>query len=141
MKTRIFAQLDPHKNKLPADTSRIIHKKAPRSVPLVNPDLMVQNNPAVKKQLAKFDPVSPKSIRADAKERLTRMAEGANRMIRNSIHFKSIKFDVDEKSGRTVAVVRDRKSGAVLKQIPSDQMLSMAKRLRDASGLFKDITI
>jgi flagellar protein FlaG len=107
----------------------------------VNPDRFVQNNPAVSAQIAKFDPVNPVSIRADARARIQRMVDEANRTIQNSIQFKTIRFDVDQDSGRYVAVVRDRRSGQVLRQIPSDQILNMAARLKTASGLFKDITI
>lgn len=141
MKTRIFSQMDPRENRLPADTSRIVEGKPHRSLPLVNPDRFVSNNPRVKAMISKSDPVDPKSIRADAKARLQRMVDTANRQIRNSIHFKSIRFAVDQDSGRSVAVVKDRKTGKVLKQIPNDQLLSMAARLKDASGLFKDISI
>jgi flagellar protein FlaG len=141
MRIRIFKQLDPRENRLPADTSHIVQQKPHRTLPLVNPDRFVQNNPAVSAQIAKFDPVNPKAIRADARARIQRMVDEANRMIQNSIQFKTIRFDVDQDSGRYVAVVRDRRSGQVLRQIPSDQILNMAARLKTASGLFKDITI
>ena len=141
MRIRIFKQLDPRENRLPADTSRVVETKPHRSLPLVNPDRFVSNNPRVKAMISKNDPIEPKAIRANAKERLHRMVEEANRHIRNSIHFKSIRFAVDEDSGRYVAVVKDRKTGQVLKQIPNDQILSMAARLKEAGGLFKDISI
>ena len=141
MKMRIFKLLDPRENRLPADTSRVVESKPHRNLPLVNPDRFVSNNPRVKAMIAKYDPVDPKTIRADAKARIQRMVDDANRKIKGSIHFKSIRFAVDEASGRYVAVVKDRKTGKVLRQIPNDQLLSMAARLKDAAGLFKDISI
>lgn len=141
MKMRIFQQLDPRENRLPADTSRFIRQQKPRHLPLVNPDRFIQNNPAIQRMIAKSDPVNPETIRMETRERIQRMADEANRMISESIQFKRIEFGVDEDSGRFVAVVRDRQTGQTLKQIPSEQMLNMAARLQQASGLFTDIEI
>lgn len=135
MKMRIFQQLDPRENRLPADTSRIIRKPTHRTIPLVNPDRFVQNHPGIQRMVAESDPVNPDTIRMETRQRIQRMADEANRMIRDSIHFKRIEFGVDQESGRFVAVVRDRETGQTLKQIPSEQMLNMAARLKSASGL------
>ena len=141
MKTRIFRQLDPRENRLPTDTSRIITVKPHRTIPLVNPDLFVNNHPGIKREIAKLDPVNPKTIRSDARERIHRMVEAANKMIRDSIHLKSIIFAVDDDSGRAVAVIKDKKTGQTIRQIPTEQTLNMAARLKESSGLLKDIQI
>jgi len=139
MKVRMFPNMDPKQNKLPKDTSKIIQKKPVRHLPLVNPDRFVSNSPRIKKNLEKFHPISPKAERAKARERIHSMVETANMHIKESIHFKSIRFSVDKKAGRTVAVVKDSKTGKVLKQIPDEQILTMAARLRKNSGMFKNI--
>ncbi len=141
MKIRIFNQLDPRENRLPADTSRFIPDKRPRRVPFVRPEMFVQNNPAIQRLLAPLDPVNPMQIRADLKARLQRQVTEVNRQIQASRQFRGIRFEVDQASGRAVALVRDTRSGQVLKQIPAEQMLEMAARLKEASGLLQDVTV
>lgn len=141
MRTRIFRQLDPRQERLPADTSRIIQKKPHRWVPLVDPSVMVQNNPAVHRLVTRNNPVEPTQIRRDLRARLGRAVDTVNRHIAQSRQFKGIRIHVDEQAGQFVAVVRNLRTGQVLRQIPSAEMLEMAGRLKDVSGLFKDITI
>lgn len=43
---------------------------------------------------------------------------------------RSLKFEVDEDSGETVVTVKDKYSGEVIRQIPSEEMLSLSKRLK-----------
>lgn len=141
MRTRIFRLLDPRQEHLPTDTSRIIQKKPHRWVPLVDPSLMVQNNPAVHRMVTRNNAVEPAQIRKDLRARLGRAVEAVNRQIAQSRQFRGIRIHVDEQAGRFVAVVRNQRTGQVLRQIPSEEMLEMSARLKDVSGLFKDITI
>jgi uncharacterized FlaG/YvyC family protein len=138
---KIFRNLNWRDNKLPVDASRIVKTKPPRRVPFVDPAFFVQNNPRVKANLAQFDPVQPARVRADLKARLQRSVEEVNRMIANRREYKGISFELDEGSGRPFAVVRDKRTGQVIKQIPSRFMLEMAARLKENSGLLKDITL
>lgn len=43
---------------------------------------------------------------------------------------RSLKFEVDEDSGETVVTVKDKYSGEIIRQIPSEEMLSLSKRLK-----------
>jgi len=47
---------------------------------------------------------------------------------------RSLKFEVDEDSGETVVTVKDKQSGEVIRQIPSEEMLSLSKRLKALNG-------
>lgn len=55
-----------------------------------------------------------------------------------------LKFQVDQATGRTVFKVVSQNSGEILLQVPSEEMLSMARKLReltkqmDASGVLLD---
>ena len=49
---KIFPNLDPKENRLPADTSRIIRKPKFKTPAIVDPDFFVSNNPRVKANLA-----------------------------------------------------------------------------------------
>jgi flagellar protein FlaG len=44
---------------------------------------------------------------------------------------RQLQFDVDEDSGRTVVRVLDKDSGQVIRQIPSDEVLALARHMRE----------
>lgn len=44
---------------------------------------------------------------------------------------RDLAFSVDDDSGRTVVTVSDRQSGDVIRQIPSEEVLSIAARVRE----------
>lgn len=136
---RLFKLLDPVMNRLPTDASRIVRPM--RKVPFVSPEAFVSNNKAIQENLAQFDSIDPQKIRAGLRERLEQRVEGLNRQLAANVKFKGITFEVDEDSGRTFAVVKNRETGEVLRTIPSEEMLSRSARLREASGLLKDIQI
>ncbi|MEE8435651.1 MAG: flagellar protein FlaG [bacterium] len=138
---KIFPNLDPKENRLPADTSRIVRKVKMKTPSMVNADFFVSNNPRVQANLKQFDPIDPAKILIDAKARLASQVTEVNRQIQNSILFKGITFEVHEESGRSFAVVKNLRTGEVLKQIPGDKFLDRASRLKEAAGLFQDITI
>ena len=69
---KIFPNLDPKENKLPADTSGIIRKVKMKTPSIVNPDFFISNNPAIKANLKQFHPIDP----AKVSSKLTRMYKG-----------------------------------------------------------------
>ena len=60
---------------------------------------------------------------------LEKAIEAANRLVQQ--HTKELRFDVDDDSGRTIVRVVDLETKAVLMQIPSEEMLALAKALED----------
>jgi flagellar protein FlaG len=44
---------------------------------------------------------------------------------------RQLQFDVDEDSGRTVVRVLDKDSGEMIRQIPSDEILAMARHMKE----------
>ena len=47
----------------------------------------------------------------------------------------NIEFQIDEQSGRTVMRLVDKETGSVLRQLPSEEMLALARALAKLSGL------
>jgi|APDOM4702015023_1054809.scaffolds.fasta_scaffold104206_1 flagellar protein FlaG len=47
----------------------------------------------------------------------------------------NIEFQIDEQSGRTVMRLVDKETGSVLRQLPSEEMLALARALDKLSGL------
>ena len=138
---KIFPNLDPKENRLPKDNSGTIRKLKMKMPNIVNKDFFVSSNPAIQANLKRFDPVDPAKILAEVRTRLASQVTEVNRQIQNSILFKGITFEVHEESGRAFAVVKNQRTGEVLKQIPGDKFLDRASRLKEAAGLFQDITI
>ncbi len=51
---------------------------------------------------------------------------------------RSLRFSVDDDSGRVVVKVMDKNTDEVIRQIPSEQMLAMMKHINDVDGLIFD---
>ena len=47
----------------------------------------------------------------------------------------SLNFSIDQSSGKTMVKVTDSETGQVLRQIPSDEMLSLSQVLNNVQGL------
>lgn len=47
----------------------------------------------------------------------------------------SLSFSIDQSSGKTIVRITDQETGAVLRQIPSEEMLSLAKAVNQMQGL------
>lgn len=48
---------------------------------------------------------------------------------------RGLQFSIDEDTGRTIVKVIARHSGEVIRQLPSEEALELAKRLQDAGGI------
>jgi flagellar protein FlaG len=46
-----------------------------------------------------------------------------------------LEFSVDEATGQNIIRVLDKKSGEVVRQIPSDEVLAFIKRIKDTKGI------
>jgi flagellar protein FlaG len=64
-----------------------------------------------------------------AVERINRELQGANRGLR---------FSIDDQSGRIVVKVVDTKTDEVVRQIPSEEVLALARRARSGDGMIID---
>jgi len=54
---------------------------------------------------------------------------------------RSLQFKVDEDSGRDVIKVLDKSTGDVIKQYPSEEVLSLVSKLSETAGLLIDQTV
>ena len=136
---KISANAPRPKDMAKADTSGIVQNPKFRKLPLVDPAFYIANNPRMKANLAQFHPINPSQIRAMTKVSMQRQVDSINSYIKSSSLFKGITFQVDPDSDRTFATVLNKKTGEFIKQYPSNESLDRAARLRDVSGLLKDI--
>ncbi|MFL6551393.1 MAG: flagellar protein FlaG [Povalibacter sp.] len=54
---------------------------------------------------------------------------------------REVEFRVDEETGTTVVTVRETASGEVIRQIPNEEVLQMARRFQAGSGAVLDLTV
>jgi flagellar protein FlaG len=54
---------------------------------------------------------------------------------------RSLEFRVDAQTHRTIVTVRDKASGEVIRQIPGDEVLQLARRLAQGSGALLDLQV
>ncbi|MCK8094919.1 flagellar protein FlaG [Pseudoalteromonas sp. A3] len=54
---------------------------------------------------------------------------------------RSLQFRVDEDSGRDVIKILDKTSGDVIKQYPSEEVLSLVSKLSESAGILIDQTV
>lgn len=73
----------------------------------------------------------------EEKEPLEDVVSDLNQLVRD-LH-RELQFSVDKDSGETVIKVIDSKTDEVLRQIPSEDLMNLRKRLEEASGvIFQD---
>ncbi len=71
---------------------------------------------------------------AQEKEPLEDVVSDLNKLVRE-LH-RELRFSVDKDSGDTVIKVIDRETDEVVRQIPSEELIHLRKRLQDAAGVF-----
>jgi flagellar protein FlaG len=65
------------------------------------------------------------------------VAQGLNQLV-HELH-RELRFSVDHDSGETVIKVVDQETDEVVRQIPSEEVVALRKRLEEAAGvIFKD---
>lgn len=72
------------------------------------------------------------TLPADPEQRdreLQRATEDVNRYLAES--HRALNFSIDRESGETVVKVMDTEKNEVIRQIPSEEVLALARRLRD----------
>lgn len=71
---------------------------------------------------------------ATEQEPLEDVVTDLNNLVRE-LH-RELQFSVDEDSGSTVIKVVDRETDEVVRQIPSEELMHLRKRLKEAAGVF-----
>jgi flagellar protein FlaG len=103
--------------------------KPSRPVPAVD-------NPAARKAAPSL-PVPP-PIARPVEETLRAVAAQIESYLRSS--GRSLNFSVDSSTGRTVIAVRDANTGALIRQIPSEEALRLATSIDVGSAALVDLT-
>lgn len=98
--------------------------------------------PAAKQEIAAEQvPVQPSHIQATARETQqqpnSRQLHNAVDQVNKTIQTLSndVQFTVDKETGKDIVKVVDRETREVIRQIPSEEMVAIAKRLDELQGL------
>ncbi len=111
----------------PAPSSSVASAPALKQVPGENGDVAVKNGQEKKPSANPLD--------ESALKRATDAANQAVQQIRNT----DLSFSVDKGTGTIVVKIEDSKTHQLIKQIPAQEMLELAKRLKEVTGiLIKD---
>jgi flagellar protein FlaG len=77
---------------------------------------------------------SPPTVRAPSDpDAVSKAVQKINDFVR--VVRRDLEFSVDENTGRTVITVRDADTDEVIRQIPPEEVLSIAENLGDVQGL------
>jgi flagellar protein FlaG len=83
------------------------------------------------------DQVRQQEAQAKESELLENVVSDLNNLVRE-LH-RELQFSVDEDSGDTVVKVIDRETDEIVRQIPSEEVMELRRRLQDAAGvIFQD---
>jgi len=81
-------------------------------------------------------PEAPATVTKATRDAVVAAVESANRYL-HSVG-QSLRFQIDEETGKTIVRIVDEESGEVLRQFPSDEMLAVARGIERASAAFLD---
>lgn len=139
MKVQRFSKLlNPRDERLPKKTGIGGKLKPMKRMPLLNPRVMLSSNAAFKAQIKQFSVTDSSAIRGEALAKLNRMAETVTRHLAAFPQYKGLRFEINEEAGKNVVIVRDMRTGEVVKSFPSESLIQIAANLRAATGVLLD---
>jgi len=118
-----------------------ITERASRAPPAAKPQSTPQAAPSGSSQPAPPAPGQPSSTDSApplSAQEITRAVDSIKQLSQQMD--RNLQFHVDEGTGKTVVTVLDRETEEVIRQIPSEELLSVAQRLKEGGGLLEDLT-
>lgn len=89
-------------------------------------------NPAAKVSDISTDKSKGTQSPAGEQQAVDKVVSSLNEMVQN-LH-RNLQFSVDEESGDTIIKVVDSETNEVVRQIPSEEIVRLRQRMRDAAG-------
>ncbi|MBG9997802.1 flagellar protein FlaG [Pseudoalteromonas sp. NSLLW24] len=113
----------------------VVHSLTERAVDDVN-QMDKQNQQQLQKNQYDINPTEKQPLEREQLEEMAQQLQDFMGEMNRSLQFK-----VDEDSGRDVIKVLDKKSGEVIKQYPSEEVLSLVSKLSESAGILIDQTV
>ena len=113
----------------------VVHSLTERAVDDVN-QVEKQNQQQLQKNQYDINPTEKQPLEREQLEEMAQQLQDFMGEMNRSLQFK-----VDEDSGRDVIKVLDKNSGEVIKQYPSEEVLSLVSKLSESAGILIDQTV
>jgi flagellar protein FlaG len=113
--------------------------KAEQQIPLVSSKPEHEQAIVNETSLTEFANIPNKVNDVADTEQLQQVAVDLTNMV--AMMQKGLKFSVDDDSGKQVIKVQDIESGDIIRQIPSDEALQLAKKISEVSGVLMPIEV
>ncbi|MBG9994174.1 flagellar protein FlaG [Pseudoalteromonas sp. NZS127_1] len=113
----------------------VVHSLTERAVDDVN-QVDKQNQQQLQKNQYDINPTEKQPLEREQLEEMAQQLQDFMGEMNRSLQFK-----VDEDSGRDVIKVLDKNSGEVIKQYPSEEVLSLVSKLSESAGILIDQTV
>ena len=107
--------------------------------PLIDPAFVGSATAAQRALIGLTRAVTPAAVRQEQLAQLQSAVDSVNTYIRTTQTDFSIRFELHQRSGLTYALIRNAETGQVLKQIPTETLLNIAARVKQASGIFVNL--
>lgn len=107
--------------------------------PLINPDMVGSITGAKRALIGLTQAVNPESVRAEQLAQMQAAIDTVNAYIRSTQTTFAIRFELHQRSGLMYALIVNTDTRQVIKQIPSETLLNIAARVRQASGILVDM--
>ncbi|MBH0050366.1 MULTISPECIES: flagellar protein FlaG [unclassified Pseudoalteromonas] len=114
---------------------QVVHSLTERAVDDVN-QVDKQNQQQLQKNQYDINPTEKQPLEREQLEEMAQQLQDFMGEMNRSLQFK-----VDEDSGRDVIKVLDKNSGEVIKQYPSEEVLSLVSKLSESAGILIDQTV
>jgi flagellar protein FlaG len=88
---------------------------------------------------SKENPPAQEPVQAVTRERVSAVVEQIDTYLKGSR--RELQFQVDEESGQVVVRVRDAATGDVIRQIPGEEALRMARALQEKTPVLLDLIV
>jgi flagellar protein FlaG len=113
----------------------VVHSLTERAVDDVN-QVDKKNQQQLQKNQYDINPTEKQPLEREQLEEMAQQLQDFMGEMNRSLQFK-----VDEDSGRDVIKVLDKNSGEVIKQYPSEEVLSLVSKLSESAGILIDQTV
>lgn len=116
--------------------TRELSRRETDSITPVSSSANIKNRPLSAENKSKKEPQEIKQYIEALSDKIGRIAETMDSYVQ-SIQ-RDLKIQVDENTGKIIVKVISRESGKVIREIPSEQLLDLAARIEEMTGILFD---
>lgn len=116
--------------------TRELSRRETDSITPVSSSANIKNRPLSAENNSKKEPREIKQYIEALGDKISRIAETMDSYVQ-SIQ-RDLKINVDENTGRIIVKVTSKETGKVIREIPPDELLDLAARIEEMTGILFD---